>query len=49
MVGFRSCVNYEVKWRLGFESGIYIRVRVYVMIILRLELKVVIILRLGLR
>jgi len=37
MIGFRSCVKYEVKCWQGFESGRYIRV------------KVVTILRLGLR
>ncbi len=28
VVGFKSCVNYEVKWWRGFESGNYIKVKV---------------------
>jgi hypothetical protein len=37
VVGFRSCVNYEVKWWLGFESCSYIKVKVTT--ILKLGLK----------
>jgi len=27
VVGFKSYVNYEVKWWRGFESGSYIKVK----------------------
>jgi len=28
VIGFRSCVNFGVKWWLGFGSDNYIRVKV---------------------
>jgi hypothetical protein len=47
MVGFRSCVDYEVKCWQGFESGRYIRVKM--MTIFKIRVKMMITLRLGLR